>query len=186
MGNLGYRVSKRCVWRADFLIFVTVGNAVQGFDRLMTAVEEMKRCILQDVDIFVQYGNSIVVPNNCSSAAFLSRDEFNQFIGDASVIITHGGEGSIMKCLQAGKRPIVVPRQKVFGEHVNDHQFELVRRLEIQGRVAAVYDIAGLTDAVMQARDRGILLTAASGDSGIRVLVKNFLDRLADEKDASR
>lgn len=186
MGDLGTSISKRCVWRADFLIFVTVGNAVQGFDRLLMAVEEMKSSILNNADIFVQYGNSRIIPNNCSSVAFMSRDEFDEFIANASIIITHGGEGSIMKCLQAGKRPIVVPRQKIFGEHVNDHQFELVRRLETQDRVVAVYDIAGLTDAVMKARDRGILLTTSSGDSGTRVLVKNYLDRLANEKDAGR
>lgn len=32
--------------------------------------------------------------------------------------------------LQMGKIPVVVPRQKVFGEHVNDHQLHFCHEVE--------------------------------------------------------
>jgi len=146
----------------------------------------VKRFISESEEIFVQYGNSRIVPSGCSSVAFVSREEFDRRIADASLVITHGGEGSITKCLKAGKRPIAVPRQKIFGEHVNDHQLELIRKLEAQGRVTAVYDIASLTDAVMEAREHGIALPPSSGNSRMLALVENFLDRLANGEDAEK
>lgn len=45
--------------------------------------------------------------------------------------------------------PIVVPRQKRFGEHVNDHQVEFCRAIaEQQRNIIIMEDICGLRDAV--------------------------------------
>jgi len=186
MGELGYILSERNLWRANLLILATVGNTVQGFDRLMRAVEEMGSSVLKGEDVFVQFGNSRIVPSNCRAVALVSRDEFDRLIREASLVITHGGAGSIGKCLHAGKKPVVIPRRKAFGEHVNDHQLELVRELDGQGRIFAVYDIARLPDAVREARGRGATQPTTSSDSRVSALVKEFLDRLADEKDAGR
>jgi UDP-N-acetylglucosamine transferase subunit ALG13 len=184
--DLGSRLPERRIWGADLLILATVGNTEQGFDRLMRAVEEMISSVPNHEDVFIQYGNSRVVPSNCRAVAFVSRDEFDQLILQASLVITHGGAGSIGKCLLSGKRPVVVPRRKAFGEHVNDHQLELVRELESQGRIYAVYDIACLPGAVREARERGATQPLASSESGVSVLVKKFLDRLSSGKNVKR
>jgi UDP-N-acetylglucosamine transferase subunit ALG13 len=180
------RLPERRIWGADLLILVTVGNGEMGFDRLMRAVEEMKSSVLNGEDTFVQYGNSRVVPSSCRAVAFVPRDEFDQIILQASLVITHGGAGSIGKCLLTGKKPVVVPRRKEFREIVNDHQFELVRELEGQGRIYAVYDIACLPGAVREARERGATQPLASSESGVSVLVKKFLDRLSSGKNVKR
>lgn len=47
--------------------------------------------------------------------------------------------------LQIGKTPIVVPRQKKFDEHVNDHQVEFARNVaERMGTIIPVEDITQL------------------------------------------
>ena len=186
MEDLGTRVPKREIWRGNLLILVTVGNGEQGFDRLMRAVEKMRSSVLKDEYLFVQYGNSRVVPSNCGAVSFVSREEFDKLIQEASLVITHGGAGSIGKCLLAGKKPVVVPRRQEFGEIVNDHQLELVRELEGQGRIYAVYDIACLPDAVREARERGVTQPAVFSDSRVSVLVKEFLDRLSSGMDVKR
>ena len=186
MEDLGTRVPKREIWRGNLLILVTVGNTGQGFDRLMRAVEEMSSSTLNHEDVFVQYGNSRVIPSNCETAAFVPRDEFDKLILQASLVITHGGAGSIGKCLLSGKKPVVVPRRKAFGEHVNDHQLELARELESLGRVYVVYDLACLPDAIQQAREQGAAQPRMSTNSGVGVLVKEYLDRLAEENDKKR
>ena len=48
----------------------------------------------------------------------------NELVEKARIVITHGGPSSFLMVLQKGKIPIVVPRQKQFDEHVNDHQVE--------------------------------------------------------------
>ena len=47
--------------------------------------------------------------------------------------------------LQIGKTPIVVPRQKKYDEHVNDHQVEFARNVaERMGTIIPVEDISDL------------------------------------------
>lgn len=77
---------------------------------------------------------------------------------------------------------MVVPRRKEFGEIVNDHQFELVRELEAQGRIYAVYDIVTLPDVVRSAREQGAAQHHAIGGSRIAGIVKDYLDRLSEGK----
>jgi len=168
------------------LIFVTVGNSLQGFDRLMKEIDRLKDTGALHGEVVVQYGHSNFLPRGCKCVSSVSREEFKENIAKSSLVITHGGAGSIGKCLLSGKKPVVVPRRKIFGEVVNDHQLELVRELEHQGRIYAVYDIACLPDAVRGARERGVTQPPASAVTGVGVLVKNFLDRLADEKVAGR
>ena len=47
----------------------------------------------------------------------------------ADIIITHGGPATFMSAITNGKKPIVVPRQEKFGEHVNDHQVDFARNV---------------------------------------------------------
>lgn len=52
--------------------------------------------------------------------------------------------------LQIGKTPIVVPRQKKYDEHVNDHQVEFARNVaERIGTIIPVEDINTLGDIIM-------------------------------------
>ena len=52
--------------------------------------------------------------------------------------------------LQIGKVPIVVPRQKQFGEHVNNHQLEFCRAVaERMGNIILVEDIRGLWECMV-------------------------------------
>ena len=53
--------------------------------------------------------------------------------------------------LQIGKIPIVVPRQKQFNEHVNDHQVDFVKAVaEKMGTIIPVYDIETLKDVLLK------------------------------------
>lgn len=159
---------------------------MQGFDRLMRAIGEMISSVPKNEAVFVQYGNSKVVPSNCKAVAFVSRDEFDKLIREDFLVITHGGAGSIGKCLLAGKKPVVVPRRKEFGEIVNDHQLELVRELEGQGRIYAVYDIASLPDVVRSAQEQGGAHPPIIESSGVSMIVKEFLDRISSGNDVKR
>ncbi len=167
------------------MIFVTVGHAVQGFDRLMRAVAEMKEGGILVGEVVVQHGRSRILPRGCRTVDFLSRDEFDGHIRHASIVITHGGAGSVGKCLRAGKKPVVVPRMRMFGEIVNDHQLELVRELDAQGRIYAAFGIADLPGIVERALSEGGAQPAPAGGSAVAAVVGEFIDRLAGAKAAA-
>jgi Uncharacterized conserved protein len=51
----------------------------------------------------------------------------------AETVICHGGPATFMQALSLKKRTIVVPRQKKFNEHVNDHQLIFARQVKEKG-----------------------------------------------------
>ena len=51
--------------------------------------------------------------------------------------------------LQMGKVPIVVPRQKKYGEHVNDHQVDFCRKIEERiGNIIVVEDVGKIMEVI--------------------------------------
>ena len=111
------------------MIFVTVGTHEQPFNRLIGCMDELKgRNVIQE-EVIMQTGYSTYVPQYCQWKKMLSYDEMSENVRNARIVITHGGPASFFMPLQLGKTPIVVPRQKRYGEHVNDHQKEIVELL---------------------------------------------------------
>jgi beta-1,4-N-acetylglucosaminyltransferase len=122
------------------VIFVTVGMSRSPFDRLLRAVDEL----VVSEQLVVQHGHSSVRPVRAVCHDYLSYDELARYMGRARVVITHGGVGSVALALMHGKRPIVVPRLRRFGEAVDDHQAPLARTLHRQGVVQLVEDLTQL------------------------------------------
>ena len=88
---------------------------------------------------FVQTGTS-AVPRLAEHRQYLGHEEMEAMVREAAVVVCHGGPGTIMLASTLGKRPIVVPRRKRFGEHVDDHQCafteRIARALGLAGAVA--------------------------------------------------
>jgi len=126
------------------MIFVTVGTHEQPFDRLIECVDRLKEDRKIRQDVFIQTGYSQVTPRFCLYEPLIGFQEMNRKIREAKIVITHGGPGSIMSALYSGKIPVVVPRRKEFGEHVDNHQVCFTKKLEQIRKVIAVYDIEDL------------------------------------------
>jgi len=131
------------------LIFVTVGTHHQAFDRLLGALGE-----LPGEELVVQYGPGAPPPGVRRAVDYLPFDEMLACYAEAEKVITHAGVGSILCARRAGHLPLVVPRRHDLGEHVDDHQAELIRVLEKRGSVIAVWDNADLAAAVAAAPPR--------------------------------
>ena len=63
-----------------------------------------------------------------------------------SVLITHGGTGTIVDAVKRGKKAIVVPRLARYGEHVDDHQLQLLERFHELNLVYACTDVEKLPE----------------------------------------
>lgn len=127
------------------MIFVTVGTNEARFDRLLRAVA----AVPAGEPLVVQYGHSTgtLVPH-AEHVDFLAFDDLAATIRRARAVVTHAGVGSVLVALANGKRPVVVPRLKAFGEAVDDHQLELGRRLAGAGLVTLVEDPERLGEAL--------------------------------------
>lgn len=135
------------------MIFVTVGTHEQPFDRLVKSIDELITDGAIEEEVFVQTGYCTYVPEHCAWARFIPASEMRERMAAADVVITHGGPSSFIEAMAAGKVPVVVPRYKKYGEHVNDHQEAFVRLVaERQGGIIPVYGIADLAGAIKEAR----------------------------------
>jgi UDP-N-acetylglucosamine transferase subunit ALG13 len=126
------------------MIFVSVGTHEAPFDRLLRAVDKLEL----EEELVVQYGPSSVRSARAVDSEYLPFDEVVRYIREARAVVMHAGVGSMMIALANGKRPIVMPRLQRFGEHVDDHQLELGRRLEAIGLVTVVEDAGELAEAL--------------------------------------
>lgn len=127
------------------MIFVTVGTHEQQFNRLIKKIDELKAQGAIEEPVFIQSGYSTYEPKNCQWKNLLPYKEMEEKIRDAHIVITHGGPSSFISVLQAGKIPVVVPRQAEFGEHVNDHQADFARKVyERQKNIILAEDVEKL------------------------------------------
>jgi UDP-N-acetylglucosamine transferase subunit ALG13 len=136
------------------MILVTVGATYYPFDRLLSAVNTLEH----DDDVVVQHGASSIRPRNARCLEFMSFEEVLEHIRAARVVVTHGGTGSILVALANGKRPVVVPRRREFGEAIDDHQVEFARALAPSGLITLVEDLDLLSTMIERER-------SANGDA---------------------
>ena len=131
------------------MIFVTVGTHEQPFNRLVKAVDELKREGVITEDVVIQTGFSTYEPEYCTWSKLIPYQDMLKNVEDARIVITHGGPASFIMPLQIGKTPIVVPRQHQFNEHVNDHQVEFARNVaERMKTIIPVEDISKLGEVI--------------------------------------
>lgn len=115
------------------MIFITLGSQKFQFDRLLKAVDQLiAEGGLQD-KVFAQIGYSDYKPQHFEYQEFLDREAFAQKMGEADIVITHGGTGAIIGAVNKGKKVIAIPRLARYGEHVDDHQIQIIEQFRDMG-----------------------------------------------------
>jgi UDP-N-acetylglucosamine transferase subunit ALG13 len=126
------------------MIFVTVGTHEQPFDRLVKGIDRLKETGAVRQDVFIQTGYTSYKPQFCEYKEFIRFDEMMKRMTEAEIVITHGGTGSIMLVLYHQKIPVVMPRQKKYNEHIDDHQVMFCKLLESKRKIIAAYEVEDL------------------------------------------
>ncbi|MCE2078326.1 glycosyltransferase [Streptococcus thermophilus] len=155
------------------MIFVTVGTHEQPFNRLIKEVDRLvENGIIKD-EVFIQTGYSTYEPKFCKWSSLISFDKMNELMQTSDIIITHGGPATFMSAIANSKKPIVVPRQEKYDEHVNDHQVDFAQQVkEKYDSIEVVTEISELGDYLNQD-----LKIDSSGSSNN----KQFNDKLCEE-----
>ena len=149
------------------------------FDRLVMTIDKLATDGVFTEEVFAQIGPSKIPAGKLPFARFLSYDEMNVRADAASLIITQGGPGSIMLALERGNIPIVIPRQKKFGETVDNHQVFFAQKLAAENKILLVYDIADLKDTYLSYQERTAnIVVSAQAVAEKATLFANRLEQL--------
>lgn len=130
------------------MILVLLGTQNNSFDRLLNGIE---KCIDNNKitdRVVVQSGYTNYTSDKMEIFDFISTSELNKLLLDADLIITHGGVGSIINAIKLGKKVIAVPRLAKFGEHVNDHQLQIIRSFNEFGYIKGITEMSDLADTI--------------------------------------
>ncbi|WP_370328125.1 glycosyltransferase [Euzebya sp.] len=165
-------------------VLVTVGTDHHPFDRLVEWVDRWVAARGPAVACVVQYGTS-ASPTASTGTAYLEHDVLVSAMSRATAVVCHGGPGTILEARAAGHVPIVVPRSKALGEHVDDHQVHFSRRLADNGDVVLVGSADALAEALDQVLDGESEPAAVTGDDGTCSAVEVF-EAMVDDAVAQR
>lgn len=139
------------------MVFVTVGSQKFQFDRLIKAVDDLVASGAAEGGAFAQTGACTYVPEHMEHEAFLDREGFRARMDACDVVVTHGGTGAIIGAVKDGKKVIAVPRRAEFGEHVDDHQAEIVGQFGEMGLIEPCMDPVDLPEAYVRALSKTYL-----------------------------
>jgi UDP-N-acetylglucosamine transferase subunit ALG13 len=156
--------------------FVSVGNALQPFSRLLDAVARHADAWPQPV--IVQFGHTQFSFEKSVAYRFLDMPEFSRMVEQAELLVMHAGAGSVIHAIHAGKLPVVMPRRVRYGEHIDDHQLEFSHALASMNRVILAEEPEDLPAAVSNALVRAVN-RQVSAEPVIVGLVREALDDYA-------
>lgn len=117
------------------MIFVTLGTQACDFSRCMKMVEELIKEVNIKEPIIAQTGYTKYQPKGITCFKFVKEAEYQQYIDEASIVISHAGTGALFSSINKGKKIIAVARLSKYGEMVDDHQTEIVKKLSSDGHI---------------------------------------------------
>jgi UDP-N-acetylglucosamine transferase subunit ALG13 len=129
--------------------FVSIGNALQPFPRLLDAVCSVANDLPQPV--IVQYGNTPFQCSYCQGIDFMEMSEFQSHIKESELVILHAGAGSLINAIQLGKTPVVLPRKAELSEHIDNHQVEFSQELSKSNKAIVVDSVDNILSATKRA-----------------------------------
>ncbi len=157
------------------MILVLLGTQNNSFSRLLSQIE---LCIdhgtIKD-DIVVQAGHTKYISNKMKIFDFIPKNKMDDLINSATLIITHGGVGSIMKGIKLGKKVIAVPRLGKYNEHVNDHQIQIIEIFDELGYIKGVLDLENLENTIKHI-DEFIPAVFHNDESKIIDIISNYIN----------
>jgi UDP-N-acetylglucosamine transferase subunit ALG13 len=118
------------------------------FERMARAVDEWAGTTSEEV--LVQTGFTDYPYKHCKAFKFCTKDEMQEYMRKASILILQGGWGAISEAMEARKKIVVMPRYDKT-EHIHD-QFQLVRKLDQLGCVLGVFDENQLPEKMEEAK----------------------------------
>ena len=136
------------------MIFVTVGSQKFQFNRLLEEIDRLIEDKIIKEEVFAQIGVSDYIPKNYKYTKFLTSEEFNKYIKTCDMVITHAGTGVIVNAVKLEKKVIAIPILEKYGEHVDDHQIQLIDEFKELNFIEPCYEINDLKNAIKNSKNK--------------------------------
>jgi UDP-N-acetylglucosamine--N-acetylmuramyl-(pentapeptide) pyrophosphoryl-undecaprenol N-acetylglucosamine transferase len=129
-------------------VAVLLGTMTYSFRRL---VDRLLQILPEDVDVTWQVGSTPVDDLDITSHRTMPPADLNRIVAEADVVVGHAGGGSALQVMEAGKCPVLVPREAAHGEHIDDHQLQIAELLPHLGLAIG----ARVEDLTLEHLERG-------------------------------
>jgi len=147
---------------------------VNEFTRLIRKMDEVAGRL--DEEVVMQIGSVPYEPKNAKYFSHTSYQESLSYFQKASLVVGHGGIGTILNALRFQVPIVVVPRRRHYGEHFDDHQVELSQQLVGNELIKVVYDIEDLESAVKEMLEKGKKVGQRKTSPEKEILIKTLRD----------
>ena len=134
------------------MILVLLGTQNNSFHRLLEEVEKNIEDKTIKEEVIVQAGYTKYESNKMKIMDLMSKEQLSKFQDEASLIITHGGVGSIVSSIEKSKKVIAVPRKHEYGEHVNNHQIQIVKDFNDKGYIIGIENVEDLKETIIKSK----------------------------------
>lgn len=125
------------------MILGTVGTHTAPFNRLVRALDAY--AARSPEEVVIQIGSSTYEPRHAAWFRMTTSEEMLTKMARSRVVVTHAAD-SMLEALRLRKPVIAVPRQRRFGEHIDDHQVDLARALAATGAVVHLEDLSAMAE----------------------------------------
>jgi len=116
-------------------IVVSLGTEKFDFRR---AVEALIPLIPDGAETLWQTGATSVGGLPIDAWPNVPGGQLRSAIADADLVICHAGTGAALTAFEEGKRPLLLPREARFAEHIDDHQMLTAQELDRRGLALSV------------------------------------------------
>lgn len=157
------------------MILVTLGTQDKSFSRLLDAIQKQIDNGNIKERVVVQAGHTKYQSKDMEILDLIPYDEFDKYIKECDLLITHGGVGSIITGLKNDKIVIAAARLAKYKEHTNDHQLQIIKNFSQNGYILALEDFNSL-DKVLKETKKFKPKKYKSNTKNMIKLITNYID----------
>jgi len=118
----------------------------------VSAVAQLKGDGVISERVLIQTGIGGLAPEGLEVHETLPFDQVQTLLKTASIVVCHGGTGSIITALREGCHVIAMPRLSELSEHYDDHQSEITEAFEQRGLISVAKTVEDLREAIARCR----------------------------------
>lgn len=159
------------------MILVLLGTQNNSFHRLLEEIEKNIKDGTIKEEVIVQAGYTKFQSYRMRIIDLMSKEQLEKFQDEADLIITHGGVGSIISSLEKGKKVIAVPRMHEYGEHVNNHQIEIVKDFNDKGYIIGIEKVEDLKEAIIKSKEFEPKKYQPNNEKMLKI-IEEFIDKV--------
>lgn len=135
------------------MILILLGTQDNSFHRLLEEVQKLINKNVITEKVIVQAGRTKYESKDMEIYSLMPEEKLAELMKKSDLVITHGGVGSIVMALKMGKKVIAVPRLSEFGEHINDHQIQIIDSFNSQEFLIGITELKDLEEALERSKE---------------------------------